>query len=120
MKAFTKSLTHATHGITNCITHHKNFQLQLFAAAIALTNSIYFNIKPGEWVAIILCCTVVLTLEMINTAIEELSNVVSPSYLPAIKKVKDISAGAVLLASISSLIIGLIIFIPYIKHILHL
>lgn len=119
MRTFIKSLTHATRGIGYCIIRHKNFQLQILAGIIALGASAYFNITRGEWIAIIFCCSLVLILEMINTSIEELANVVSPSYLPAIKIVKDVSAGAVLLAAITALIIGIIIFLPYVKHILH-
>ena len=65
-----------------------------------------------EWLVVVLCITVVLTLEMINTAIEKLCDVVQPDYHPQIKIIKDIAAGAVLIAALGSIIIGAIIFVP--------
>ncbi len=111
-----RSFGYAWEGLVRCLKGGRNFRIQIFAAVIAVALGLFFRITPGEWVAIILCCGMVLTLELINTSIEELSNVVSPSYLAAIKSVKDIAAAAVLLISICSLITGLIIFIPYINH----
>ncbi len=58
------------------------------------------------------CTALVLGLEIINTAIEKLSDVFTTSVHPLIKQVKDIAAGAVLLVSIISLVTGCIIFIP--------
>ena len=71
-----------------------------------------FQIDAMEWMVILLCITAVLTLEMINTAIEKLCDVVHPGYHPQIKVIKDIAAGAVLLAAVGSVIAGAIIFLP--------
>ena len=79
-------------------------------AAIAL--GFWMAISPTEWVAIIVCIAFVLAMEMINTAIEKLSDVVQQGFHPGIKKVKDIAAGAVLVAAMGSLFVGAVIFLP--------
>ena len=79
---------------------------------IACVFAIVLKIGTNEWIAILFCSALVLGLEMINTAIEKLSNVVSTSIRPDIKIIKDMAAGAVLLVSIISLIIACIIFFP--------
>ena len=109
----------ALQGISYCLKHELNFRLQSFAAIMVTGAGFYFGIRRNEWLIIILCCAMVLTLEMINTSIEKLADVVSPDYLPAVKTIKDISAAAVLVTSLSSLIIGVIIFFPYLKSLLH-
>jgi len=65
-----------------------------------------------EWIVVLLCICAVLGLEMINSALEHLCNLVQRDYHPLVKKIKDVSAGAVLIASIISVVIGFIIFIP--------
>ena len=65
-----------------------------------------------EWIAIGFCIAFVIAMEMLNTAIEKLCDVVHQEVHPGIKKVKDIAAGAVLISAIFSLITGLIIFLP--------
>ncbi len=62
--------------------------------------------------AVLLCSGSVLCLEMLNSALEKLADIVEPAFHPQIKIVKDVAAGAVLLASIMSAIIGTIIFLP--------
>ena len=65
-----------------------------------------------EWIAIGFCIAFVIAMEMLNTALEKLCDVVHQEVHPGIKKVKDIAAGAVLISAIFSLITGLIIFLP--------
>lgn len=73
---------------------------------------IFFSISATEWVIILLCFAVVLGFEIINSAIEKLCDLVQPDFNLVIKKVKDMSASAVLLSAIISFIIGCIIFLP--------
>lgn len=87
-------------------------RIHLVAAVLACVAGFYFNITSGEWIVIILCIVLVISFELLNTAIEELCNMIYPEQHPVIKKVKDIAAGAVLVAAIGSVIAGLIIFLP--------
>ena len=85
---------------------------------VVLMLSIVLNISAIEWIAVGFCIAFVIAMEMLNTAIEKLCDVVHRDIHPGIKKVKDIAAGAVLVSAIFSLITGLIIFLP--KIILYL
>lgn len=107
-----RSFKYAAEGIFTFLRNERNGKVQFAAAVIAILLGVWLNITAPEWTAIVLCIAVVLSLEMINTALEKLSNYIQPELHPAIKTIKDISAGAVLLSAVASLIIGIIIFLP--------
>ena len=109
---FIQSLQFATTGLTTFFRHETNGQIQLGAAITAVMLGWVFQIGAMEWLVVTLCIVVVLILEMINTAIEKLCNVVHPGYHPQIKIIKDIAAGAVLLAAMSSVVAGAVVFVP--------
>jgi diacylglycerol kinase len=75
----------------------------------------FFNLDQTEWILILICFAIVLSFEIINSAIEKLCDLVCPDFNLTIKKVKDMAASAVLLSAIISFIIGCIIFLPKIK-----
>jgi len=103
----------AFHGIYLLIREGKIFRVHLLIMMAVIVAGIVFNIEKTEWLIVILTIGVVLAAEGFNTSIEKLSDHIAPEYHPTIKKVKDIAAAAVLLASISSAVLGLLIFIPY-------
>jgi diacylglycerol kinase len=107
-----KSFTYAFTGIKTAFASEANFKIHLLAATIATVFGIILNITAMEWIVIIFCIALVITMEMINTAIEKLCDAVHKDTHPVIKMVKDIAAGAVLVAAAGSLIIGFIIFLP--------
>jgi diacylglycerol kinase (ATP) len=81
---------------------------------LAVTVSGYFFcITRTEWIAIVLCFSIVLALELVNTATEKLCDTLHPLQSEKIKLVKDILAAAVLVAAIGAAVVGLIIFLPY-------
>ncbi len=94
------------------VLKERNFKIQLFAALIAIVLGFVLKISNSEWVYIILCIGFVLCLEIINTAIEKTIDLLHPNWNENAGKIKDISAGAVLVAAITSVIVGGIIFIP--------
>jgi diacylglycerol kinase len=112
MVRLAKSFRYAALGLKYCIQKEKNFQLHCIAAGIAIILGIAFNLSGMEWIIIIICIALVLALEMFNTAIEHLCNVVQPDVHPLVKVIKDVSAGAVLLMAIMAAICGAIIFLP--------
>ena len=112
MKKFFASFSHALHGISTCAHTERNLKVQVFMAVIVTIAGIYFNISCLEWIIVLICIILVLCFEMINSAIEKLADIVNPSLHPKIRAIKDIAAGAVLLAATGSLVIGLLIFIP--------
>ena len=72
----------------------------------------FFSISALEWCAVILASALVWTAEGLNTALERLTDLVSPQYHPLAGQAKDIAAGAVLIAAIGALCVGLIVFLP--------
>ena len=106
------SFKHAFHGIKVVFRSQANFRIQLIAAIIITILGFSLAISATEWLILIILIGMVLVAEAFNSAIELLSDKVESSYDQTIKKVKDITAGAVLICSISALIIGLIIFLP--------
>ncbi len=90
----------------------RNGKIQAGVSVIALITALYFHLSTVEWILMFFCIGAVITLELVNTALEHLCNLVHNEYHPAIKIIKDVAAGAVLFASIISAIIGLIIFLP--------
>jgi diacylglycerol kinase (ATP) len=89
-----------------------NFRFQLAAAIIVIALGLYLKISLSEWIILILCIGLVLMAESFNTALELLVDLVSPESHPLAGKVKDVSAGAVLLIALSTLVIGILIFGP--------
>ncbi|MCK5857491.1 MAG: diacylglycerol kinase family protein [Bacteroidales bacterium] len=90
-----------------------NFYIHISLAIIAIALGFYFDINSNEFLWIITAIGLVLSAEIFNTAIEKLTDLVQPKHDPRAGIIKDLSAGAVLILAITALIIGLIIFIPY-------
>lgn len=112
MKKFIQGFGYAWNGIRHTAATQLNFKVHLAAALIAVYAGYALHISNNEWLWITLCIGVVLTAELFNTAIEFLTDLVSPEYNEKAGLVKDMSAGAVLVTAICALIIGLIIFAP--------
>jgi diacylglycerol kinase len=112
MKRIIRSFGHAVRGLLHCIQKEKNFQIQLGCGCIAISAGIFFHLTGMEWCIVLLCITMVLSMEMLNTAIEHICNIIQKEYHPAIGILKDISAGAVLVSACSTLICSGLIFIP--------
>ncbi|MEO6539738.1 MAG: diacylglycerol kinase family protein [Ferruginibacter sp.] len=113
-----KSFAYAWNGIRSCFVSEPNFRIHSILSIVVIILSLAFHISTYEWIGVGFCIAFVIAMEMLNTAIEKLCDVVHPDIHPGIKKVKDIAAGAVLISAIFSLITGLIIFLP--KIILYL
>ena len=107
------SLKHAIHGLMLLLTTQANARLHAIAAILVTLIGLYLGFTKAEWCWIVLTITAVWVAETFNTALEFLADAVSPDYHPLIGKAKDVAAGAVLLAAIGSVLIGLIIIVPY-------
>lgn len=114
-----KSFGHAFHGIFVVFSTQINFRIQTVFALLAIFLGILFSISTIEWTIIILLIGLMLSLETINTSIEILSDKVENNYSESIKKVKDLSAAAVLISSIAAVSIGVIIFFPKIREMIN-
>ncbi|HVZ25491.1 MAG TPA: diacylglycerol kinase family protein [Sediminibacterium sp.] len=110
---FFRAFVYAGRGLLHFIRHDRNGKLHLFAALLVTIGGFYFQIPVAQWTTLLLCFGLVIGLEMCNHALESLCDLVQPEPHPLIKIAKDVAAGAVLWAAIISLVIGLLIFIPY-------
>lgn len=119
MKRLTISFVFAFNGIKHCFRQESNFYIHILLAIVALGISFLLKISQIEFIVVLFCITTVLAAEMINTAIEKLCNRVTRDKDADIKIIKDISAGAVLVTSISALVCGLIIFLPKIYAVIN-
>lgn len=109
---FLKAFVYAFNGIVHFFMYDRNGRFHLGAALAAVLGGFALNISNTEWLIILLCTGLVIAFEMINAAIEKLCDVVHKEFHPAIKIIKDMSAGAVLWVSIISLLVGTFIFFP--------
>jgi len=91
-------------------TEERNMRVHGAIALLVIILGIYYQITAGEWVAILLCIGLVFILEIINTAIETLVDLVQPHHDPLAGKVKDMAAGAVLIGAIVAVVTGVIVF----------
>ncbi len=99
-------------GIKYGFINTKNLRIYLIFILVIIISGIVLEISLIEWLITMLCITLVISLELVNTAIEEEVNIVSPEINPIAKASKDVAAGAVLFAAIMSTAIGFTIFLP--------
>ena len=88
-------------------------RIHLLCALLVCGLSYYCSLNAGEWAAVLLCIALVMIAEIVNTAIEKICDLVSLERREEIRYIKDISAGGVLIACTAALVVGLIVFIPY-------
>jgi len=106
------SFRYAFNGLKILIIEEHNARIHLFIACCVLVAGLIFKISTIEWIAVVFCIGLVFSLELVNSAIENAADSISKEKNKTVEKIKDLSAGAVLIAAITSAIIGLIIFLP--------
>ena len=107
-----KSFVYAWNGIRLLITHEHNAWIHSFAAICVVIMGGLAGLSSTEWMIIVFAIGMVFAGEAFNSSIETLCDLVSPNYNEAIKKAKDLAAGAVLFLAIAAAIVGFIIFLP--------
>lgn len=112
LKERIKSFKYAFDGIGHLVKSEPNVIIHFIAAIVVLGMGYFFSITTVEWCLVLFAIGFVLSAEAFNTALEYLTNLVSPDYHELAGKTKDVAAGAVLIASITAALIGLIIFLP--------
>jgi len=113
LKAIPKSFKYASSGIFKALVICRNLKIHYFVGLIAIGFGFYFSLELLEWAVILLTITLVVTLEMMNTAIEKVVDLLTEKYHILALIAKDVAAGAVLIASVVAFIIGALIFGPY-------
>ena len=112
MQKVTKSFFYAFQGIISAVRAERNLKIHVCMTVIVLLISLWLTLSAVEWLFILMAICGVIALELLNTAIERVVDLVTEEYHPLAKQAKDIAAGAVLVYAFLSVVIGLIIFLP--------
>lgn len=107
-----KSFKFAWDGFSVAFRKGRNFRIQIAVLLLACVAAVIFKIKASEWLDIFIIASLVLILELINTSLESITDIVSPEIHPKAKIAKDVAAAAVLIASFFSVVIAAFIFLP--------
>ncbi len=107
------SFKFALAGVINALKEEPNLKFHFIAGLLVIIISLILNISRSDWMIIIFLIGFVISLELTNTAIEAVVDAFTNKEHPGAKLAKDISAGAVLISAITSAILGIIIFWPY-------
>jgi diacylglycerol kinase (ATP) len=107
-----KSIGFAFKGAYHLITREDSVKVQFVIGIIMTIAGFYFELSSTEWMIQILVISLIMAIEGINTAIEEIADFIHPEFHNKIGLIKDIGAGAVFIFAIAALIVGLIIYLP--------
>jgi len=113
IKRLFKSFKYAFRGLFKTFHEEQNLKVQSLAALVIILLGLCFKISRLEWAILILVIGVVILMEIVNSSVERITDVLKPRINGYVKEIKDIMAAAVMLASIIAIIIGIIIFGPY-------
>jgi diacylglycerol kinase len=102
----------AFNGLKILFREEHNSWIHLLSSISIIIAGFYYKLSGNEWLAIVIVIGSVFMAEIINTAIENLSDFVSPEKSEQIKRIKDLSAAAVLMSAFAAIIVGLIVFLP--------
>ncbi len=112
VKKSIQSFQHACKGLLFLFREQQNAWIHLFAATGVVVAGFFFRLTTTEWLLVVFAIGFVFSAELLNSAIEEIVNLVSPDFNKKAGKIKDMAAAAVLISAITAAIIGLTIFIP--------
>jgi diacylglycerol kinase len=112
LRAFLKSFVYASQGIAHGFHTQRNMRVELVIAVLVIAAGIAFRIDAIEWAVIFVCIGLVLSAELINTVTELAVDLLTQQYHPMAKLAKDAGAGAVLVAALASVAVGIAIFGP--------
>ncbi len=107
-----KSVGYAFKGAYLLITTEASVKVQFFIGVIMTALGFYFNLSTTEWIIQIVTIALIMALEGLNTAIEEIADFIHPEHHKKIGLIKDLAAGAVFIFAIAAVIIGCIMYIP--------
>lgn len=109
---FYKSLGHAIDGIITCLKKERNIKIHCIMMILVIVFGIIFQLSVYEWLICILLFGSVISLELVNTAVEAVVDLCTSEYHELAKIAKDTAAGAVLVSAIAAAVIGIMIFLP--------
>ncbi len=107
-----RSFTHALRGMRTCFTSERNFRFQIAAGLLAVSASFALPVLPWQRIVVWFVVMIVLVLELVNSSMERLVDLVKPQLHESARDIKDLMAAAVLMSSFFAVLIGLMIFLP--------
>lgn len=108
-----KSFTYAFKGLLKTFREEQNLRIQAAIAVIVVILGLYLKISSWDWSILIIAITLVILMEIANSAVERVTDVLKPRIDGYVKEIKDIMAAAVMLSSLAAVVIGIIILGPY-------
>ena len=118
LRQFLYSLWTAFMGVVFVVRVERNARLHLIISVLVLGFAVFLGVSNAELAAVFFACLLVFTTEVVNTGLEKTLDLIEPGHHEQVRIVKDIAAGAVLVASIGALAVGAAIFTPYIVELL--
>ncbi|HET9947195.1 MAG TPA: diacylglycerol kinase family protein [Patescibacteria group bacterium] len=113
-KFLLNSFKYAFEGLWFSILHNQNIRIHFLVAFLVIMASIFFRVSAFEMGILGVMILLVIAAEMINTALEEMVNLITKEHRQEAKIAKDVSAGMVLVISLGSVVVGVLIFLPHI------
>ncbi|WP_317191687.1 diacylglycerol kinase family protein [Hymenobacter negativus] len=107
------SFGHAGRGVWSALRSEVHLRFHALATVVVIGLGLYCHITRLEWALVAIAVACVWSAELMNTAIEALTDLASPAWHPLAGKAKDVAAGAVLLAALGALVVGALVFGPY-------
>lgn len=120
LRRFKKSVRHAWDGLSWAFSHEKNFRIELLIALLVVLFIVLFDVKIWETVVLLLMIMWVLIFELINTVVERVVDILKPRIHPYARLIKDLMAGVVLISATVSVVVGFLIFYPYLTQLLQI
>jgi diacylglycerol kinase len=115
LRKLARSFYYAIKGVLYAFSSERNMKIHFFLAAVAILLAWFFGVSKMEWLVVFLMIGLVICLEMVNTAIEALVDLVTGEYRYWAAVAKNVAAGAVFFASIIAIVVAIIIFLPYVQ-----
>ncbi|HVA20883.1 MAG TPA: diacylglycerol kinase family protein [Candidatus Micrarchaeia archaeon] len=106
----------AGRGVAWAARHERHMRVHLAAAAAVVAAGLGIGIPPAAWAALVFAIALVVVAELVNTAVETLSDLAHPAPDPAIGRLKDLAAGTVLVAATAAAVVGLLVLVPALLH----
>jgi len=118
LKMLINSFSYAVEGIRYAFKNDQNIRVHFLVAGLVILASLFFKVNPFEMGILAVMIVLVITVEMVNTAIEKMTDLITKEYRMEAKIAKDVASGMVLIAAFGSIIVGILIFTPYVMRFL--
>ncbi len=108
-----RSFWNAIKGVIWMLKSERNFQIEVLALLANLFLIVYLKVSTVDAAIILIVCFAVLSLEILNTCVEKICDIIQPEFDQRVKIIKDIAAGSVFIMSIASVFVGVLIYTKY-------